>query len=212
MDDRIDFLRKKHCEDCDDAPTVFKASTCTRCKTIHDLTQKYNKLVDSRNAAKENLDRLLAKHNGTTTPKPVAVAPAIEQPKHDSSLVGYFQQLSTECNRIISTHRFDFLISVRKNADSLASILKNKPEGEIEIPGTLCYRLDNLIKLLHTLSAEADDIRQVYFEDAKTASNALADEMQQTIAAINKLVPGVDTNTPQMLLNKITLTKETNHV
>ena len=116
-----------------------------------------------------------------------------------------------ECNKIISTHRFDFLIAVRKNADSLASILNNKPEGEIEIPGTMCYRLDNLIKLLHTLSAESDDVRKVYFEDAKMASNALADEMQQTISAINKLVPGVDTNTPQMLLNKITLTKETNH-
>ena len=211
VEDRIDVLRKQHCESCTDAP--YRWSSCTRCKTMSDFCTKRDRLAESQKAAKENLDLLISKRDGSPVQKPVQQStPVIEAPKQDTSLVGYFQSLSTECNKIISTHRFDFLISVRKNADALASILKNKPEGETEISGTMCYRLDNLIKLLHTLSAESDEVRQVYFEDAKTVSNALADEMQQTISTINKLVPGVDTNTPQMLLNKITLTKETNHV
>lgn len=213
IDDRIDVLRKKHCESCDDAS--FRWETCTRCSSMKALCQKQRALAESKQAAKENLDKLLSKRDGTTpkpvvtTAQPIAVP---EQPKSENTLVAYFQKLSFECNKIISTHRFDFLISVRKNADALSSILKSKPEGETEIPGTLCYRLDNLVKLLHNLSAESDEVRTVYFEDAKAASNALAEEMQQIISAINKMVPGVDMNTPEILLNKTKMTKENNHV
>jgi hypothetical protein len=165
-------------------------------------------------AVKERLDRLKAKRGGTAQPKPQIVQPAIAaaEQSRNNSLVTYFQKLSNECNALIGTHRFDFMIAVRKSADSLASVLKNKPEGETEVAGTLCYRLDNLVKLLHTLSTESDEVRHTYFEDAKNAANTLQEEMQQTISAINKLVPGVDANTPAMLLAKINLQKEKNNV
>ncbi|MBQ8806399.1 MAG: hypothetical protein IJZ68_08100 [Bacteroidaceae bacterium] len=213
INDRIDFLRKKHCENCDDA--IGRRTQCTRCNTIRDMTHKCNSIAESMQTAETRLNELKAKRDGTSVTKPqvqtvTSVVP-VEKPR-DNSLIAYFQKLSNECNKLISTHRFDFLISVRKSADSMASVLKNKPEGEAEISGTLCYRLDNLIKLLYNLSAESDEVRNVYFEDAKNAANTLQEEMQQTISAINKLVPGVDTNTPAMLLAKINLEKEKNHV
>lgn len=177
------------------------------------LVRQQDTLEDSCAAALERVNKLQSKTTQSTASSTPA-APATPTPTVpiDNSLAVYFQNLSTECNRIISTHRFDFLISIRKSTDSIASILKNKPEGEIEISGTLCYRLDNLIKLLKTLSAESDEVRQVYFEDAKSATNELNEELQRTISAINKLVPGVDTNTPAMLLTKIKLEKETTNV
>lgn len=211
VNDRIDFLRKKHCEDCND--TLMSYHHCTKCSTMLTLTRKSKSLQESQQAALERLNKLKAQRDGAPAKPAVTPAVAPVQPvSHDSSLVGYFQKLSVECNKIISTHRFDFLIAVRKNADSLASILKSKPEGEAEIPGTLCYRLDNLVKLLTNISAESDEVRTVYFEDAKSVSNALAEEMQQIISNINKLIPGVDTNTPEMLLAKTKLTKENTNV
>lgn len=212
INDRLDFLRKKHCDGCDDA--IGQHFNCTRCDTIRDIVNKRNRIAESMQAAKERLDKLKAKRGGTAQPKPQIVQPAIPaaEQSRDNSLVTYFQKLSNECNALIGTHRFDFMIAVRKSADSLASVLKNKPEGETEVAGTLCYRLDNLVKLLHTLSTESDEVRQTYFEDAKNAANTLQEEMQQTISAINKLVPGVDANTPAMLLAKINLQKENNNV
>lgn len=211
VNDRIDFLRKKHCEDCND--TLMSYHHCTKCSTMLTLTRKSKSLQESQQAALERLNKLKAQRDGAPAKPAVTPAVAPVQPvSHDSSLVAYFQNLSMECNKLISTHRFDFLIAVRKSADVLASILKSKPEGEAEIPGTLCYRLDNLVKLLYNLSAESDEVRNVYFEDAKAVSNTLNEEMQQIISAINKLVPGVDMNTPEMLLTKTKLTKETSHV
>lgn len=214
-EDRIDFLRKKHCETCDNTVRGYKI-TCTRCKTMQALVRKRDRLADSQHAAKDKLDKLTAKHNKVTqkvsTSASVPLPVTSEQPKYDGSLIAYFQKISEECNQLISTHKFDFLIAVRKSTESIASILKNKPEGEIEISGTLCYRLENLLKLLRCLHAESDDVRNVYSEDAKTASNTINEELQQTISNIQKLVPGVDTNTPEMLLAKAKLAKENENV
>lgn len=211
VEDRLDTYRKINCADCH---RCISSTRCTSCTPPKQLTQKRDRLTATQEQLKVRLDKLIAKQNGApqTKPTPTPVVQKAPEVPQSTTLASYFQNLSTECSKIISTHRFDFLISVRKNADALASILKNKPEGETEIAGTLCYRLDNLVKLLNTLSAESDEVRSVYFEDAKAVSNALAEEMQQAISAINKLIPGVDTNTPEILLTKTKMTKEINNV
>lgn len=209
LNDKMDFRRKKYCKECDEY--TFETKHCYNCSRIRALAEKHSCLVNSQRAAKENLDKLLGKRRNKPTQQDTAIA-IVENTKQDTSLITYFKNISTECNQLINTHRFDFLISVRKSADSIASILKSKPEGEAEIPGTLCYRMDNLIKLLKNLSTETDEVRNVYMEDAKTASNAINEEMQQIISSINKLVPGIDMNTPEMLLAKTKLAKETIHV
>lgn len=208
--ERIEFLRKKHCQDCSDSYIGWRS--CTRCKTMKHLTRQQDALQESCNAAAERVLTLQNKASRSVT-QPV-IQPITQAPPAplDTSMVTYFQHVSAECNRIISTHRFDFLIAVRKSTESIASILKNKPEGEAEIAGTLCYRLENLIKLLNNLSTESDEVRMTYFEDAKTAANELNEELQRTISSINQLVPGVNTNTPAMLLAKIKLEKETTNV
>ena len=212
-EDRIDFLRKKHCETCDGSVRGYKI-TCTRCKTMQALVRKKDRLTESQRAAKDRLDILITKRDGTISKavKTTTTTPAKPEPPSDNTLATYFHNISAECNKLIDTHRFDFLIAVRKSTESLTSILKNKPEGETEIPGTLCYRLENLLKLLHCLHAESDDARSVYLEDAKAAASTINEELQQTIMKIQKLLPGVDTNTPEMLLAKTKLAKENDNV
>lgn len=213
-EDRIDFLRKKHCEKCDRASRWCKIS-CTRCKDMSLLVRQKDRLTESQNAAKARLNVLKTQRDNIRKPTTQPTNVTTTQPPSlpvDNTLAAYFQRINTECTQLISTHKFDFLIAIRKSTEALAAILQTKPEGEAEVPITLCYRLTNLVKLVQCLLSESDEVRSTYFDDAKTASNRINEELQAVILNIQKLVPGVNTNTPEILLAKTQLAKENDDV
>lgn len=212
-EDRIDFLRKKHCEKCDNAVRGYKIS-CTRCKDMQRLVRQKDRLTESQKNAKERLDTLKTQRDNIcqpTTPLP-NLAEQTQSLMFDNTIATYFRNINAECTQLINTHKFDFLIAIRKSTEALVTILQAKPEGEAEVSMTLCYRLTNLVKLLQCLLAESDEVRSAYFDAAKTASNSINEELQAVILNIQKLVPGVNTNTPEMLLAKTQLAKENNDV
>lgn len=99
----------------------------------------------------------------------------------------YFANVANQLNDWINKERYDFLIPLRKSANSISQILKTKPNGKKIIPTSLSAKLDTILILLNTVSDLENDEKRKYIEEIKDVSKKLNEEIQLLVLKLNKV-------------------------
>lgn len=190
VEKRISFLRDKHCKNCERVYS-WNREDCTRCDTMEKLCDKKDALERMIRREEKYIETLNIKPSKVKENKKIEKqqnkpAKIVEEKKVVENN-DYFANVANQLNDWINKERYDFLIPLRKSANSISQILKTKPNGKKIIPTSLSAKLDTILILLNTVSDLENDEKRKYIEEIKDVSKKLNEEIQLLVLKLNKV-------------------------
>lgn len=190
VEKRISFLRDKHCKNCERVCS-WNREDCTRCDTMEKLCDKKDALERMIRREEKYIETLNIKPSKVKENKKIEKqqnkpAKIVEEKKVVENN-DYFANVANQLNDWINKERYDFLIPLRKSANSISQILKTKPNGKKIIPTSLSAKLDTILILLNTVSDLENDEKRKYIEEIKDVSKKLNEEIQLLVLKLNKV-------------------------
>lgn len=207
---KIVFLRDKYCEDCNRVHS-WNRSDCTKCETMSRLCDRKSELEDAINRELNYIKTIDKKENKNKKSEKQSANNKITQEICETNIEkgkDFFASVAERLNKYINEYRFDFLIALRKSANSLSEILKGKPSGKDLIPLSVYNKLERIpIVLSEIIKLEKDEQRQ-YLDELKTISSELSDKIQLTISSINKSATTDPMSEIEKMMNELKDNKE----
>lgn len=180
MEDLEGMLYERFCTTCGSCSYSTNRKTCSDCTEKSIVMQKISRLEAVIRAEEKRIKKLKEEETKVFLQKDTK-----KSADYDDK-VQYFETTKQKIDYLIEQENLSFLKQLKTSITNLIDVALKRENGIMLIPRTTYLYLDEMQKIINKVVILADEQKDAYLENIEKISNALTDNINETIERIEK--------------------------